>query len=53
MNDVVYYDFCAECGSKDVVIENVNEHEGIVDLWCRSCGAAWSDYIEDIEKDYR
>jgi transcription elongation factor Elf1 len=52
MNNITYYDVCAECDSSEIVIESVEDKTGLLDLWCRNCGASWSDYIEDIQREY-
>ena len=50
--EFAYYDICAECGSDEIVIEDINHDDGTMDLWCRSCGSSWTDYMEDIQREY-
>ena len=52
IKEFAYYDVCAECGSDEIVIENTDEINGIMELWCRRCGSAWSDYMDDIQQEY-
>lgn len=50
--EFAYYDICAECGSDEIVIEDINHDDGTMDLWCRPCGSSWTDYMEDIQQEY-
>lgn len=52
-NKVLYYDVCPECDSSDIAIAEQANDDGLLTFRCRFCGIDWTDYVDDIQQDYK